>query len=406
MRGMWVVVTAATITAAVAGCSTRNGDQVAGVRAPAQSQTPQASAAVLAAPRIAPPITEADVTFTHPVEQDGRTWWPAAGYNGGIIFSAEQALPQPPGGSGAPVAAQFDQQFWLWDSGGGQWTPLWSNQGDRHESLIDVDRDWALSLLYRNNPGDDWTLRLHHLQTGETRDIVSLHPAATGIDSMGASMPAIGEGMVAYTHKVPAGADQLVERLELYNIASAITTIVIEEPAQGWPVVVNANPSIGAGRLAWVRRATGGATTELVLQDLASGKRETVPSTGDETWVRLMADGAHVIGQSRMPADSTKPRDLFARDLATGDTVKYLNAVVWGVVAYDKEVSWWGAGAPGDPRGYYDPSTNVIHLLDGSIRAWGQSGTVIDGWFFWVEGSIRESATGADTRVLQFVPTR
>jgi hypothetical protein len=305
---------------------------------------------------MAPPITEADVTFVHPVERDGRTWWPAAGYNGGIIFSAEQPLQQPAGGSGEPVAAQFDQQFWLWDAGAGQWKHLWSNQGTRHESVIDVDRDWALSLLYRNNPGDDWTLRLHHLQTGETRDVASLDPAATGVDSMGASTPAIGDGVVGYSHKVSARADQLVERLDLYDIASSHTTTVVEAPAQGWPVVVNANPSIGAGRLAWVRRAPGGATTGSPSGP-ASGKRETVPSTGDETWLRLMADGAHVIGQSRMPADSTKPRDLYARDLATGETVRYLNAVVWGVVAYEKDVSWWGAGAPADPRGYYDPST-------------------------------------------------
>jgi hypothetical protein len=372
------VVFGSTLTLFLMAGYTGEGDDEHAVAGAGTSTVETTATAAPGEPNIGPEITREDITASMPVMRDGRRWFVVAGRGDEVLVSAERDVPPVPGEPIPQGRARYDQQFWLWNPAIDEWRLAWTNGSDRSESVHGVDGDWALGYLYKNHPGHMWTLRLHNLVSGEEREVASLHPAANGVDS--ASGAAIGSGHVAFMRKLPGDDGVLIERVELYEIATGRATTLDEEGGEHW------RPAIAGNMVSWQYSPPGATVRDLQVYDMATGATTVVASDGEHVWTDVVAGGQYIIGES--PGAIVQPRSTkryFVRDLVGGPVTTYLQAALSVFGAKGGHVSWMGQGTPEDLRGYYDIGTNTLRILADGLPVRLQSSGVVDGWFWWIE---------------------
>jgi hypothetical protein len=330
-----------------------------------------------------PPITSSEAAASIPAERDGRHLFAVAGYGDEILLEAERRVPPMPGERIGQGAASYDQAFLFWNPVTGSFREAWSNQSTRNETVEGIDGEWAVSLLYRFNPGTGWILRLRNLSTGEVRDIDQESEAGRGLESV---YPVrIDTGRVAYTRHSGQGSLRTSD-VTLYDIATAESKSLAhrEFTIEGGGATIGPT-SLDGDRLAWPEQDGADSPIQTTIMDLKSGTTQTIKDD------RLGL--CHLIRGSEWLA-CTAPVSLLGPN-----TGSYLKTIAFH--PGNKElVQLSDSGAPGEHTwngwmqtapshdlwaraSIHNPSSHETRVLETENA--GQTGRLIDGWFTWIE---------------------
>jgi hypothetical protein len=333
--------------------------------------------------RTGPPITPSESTGSIPAEHDGRTLVAVAGFGEEILLEAERRVPPVPGEPIGQGAASFDQLFLFWNPPTGAFREAWSNQSTRYETVTDIDGDWAVSLLYRLNPGNLWILRLRNLSTGEVRDIDRESEAGRGLESV--YPVSIDAGRVAYTRHSGQGSRRTADVI-LYEIATGESkSLAHREFTVDVGGAAIGPTSLDGDRLAWSEQDGVQAPIQTTVMELKSGSIQTI--NDDRLGICQLVRGSEWLAcTAPVSLLSSNTESHLKTNVYHPASKKLAQLSDHGAPGEHTWNSWMQTAAVAQPwarASLHNLISNETRVLESENA--GQSGRLIDGWFTWIE---------------------
>jgi hypothetical protein len=283
----------------------------------------------------------------------------------------------------ASATNQYVERFKLWNVTTGAVTPLWETPVGQQDFVWDVSGSWmAIVRTGLSLPFAEWHLILRNVTTGETREIAANQAGITetpglnvGLPTGFAPSPSMSGSRVVWAEFHRGSDGSLHKRIEMYDMADGQEKTLESVAAPAEDV---SQPSLAGQEVAWIHRPSADKA-ELVVEQLDTGKRLTVPVDSSVYSCGLTADGRYLAWDIGYQAK-------YALDLTTGKTVQYAGSEGWGTVRDGNLLSWQPSTAVGsaDKGGYYDTATGLVHFVqpqqpDSMII----TATALGGWFTW-----------------------
>ena len=307
----------------------------------------------------------------------GHLHGPVAAYDRWIVLQTEP-FPITPNDENVP------RQYSLWDPETGETASGWSAPPGWHDGVFDADGDWIATVRVGFSlPFPEWSLILRNLKTGEEREIAKSDPRVLEVPGLHpqlpsgfAPWPSLSGGKLVWAEYTVDTPGQAKKKIQLYDVAKGTRQTLYEVSD---PTVEDVRvPVIRGGKVAWIRSPNGSGEDEIVVRDLESGTEET-HRVGGYLYTCALSDDARYL----MWDDGYYAK--YARDLTTGETVKYATDQGWGTYQSGHYVSWIPGAAYGGYGGFYDLEKRVVRFLPMREDVDTNIAQVMGSWFVWQE---------------------